>query len=886
MTRSSPWALDEKRFRDEVFKPLAAGWDPSENLFRCYLLPVGTDDKAVIAAALEGVQRHLNRSAAGGQYASWATMLRARHGAAAEMLDDDNIRGAHRQQVQSIRKDLRLMVESEVRGLPGVPRAALERLASRVAPRFTVTDVEEVLAQCVARLREPVALPAQVRPPSDWNDVRGAAAVLGFSSLRAYLLDRFRVVSVPEQALKKRKADLHRLKSGDAVTAEAKVIEAVVKWQEAGRLVDLLRTELLSSVAGRAQFGFTAARDAVSADTVAPWLTELQLPRDVDEVAYAVYVSCRYPSSRASTCEADHASAVASRDLRAALAILEAQPGLDRDWQKRRDALRVRVAELDESLGRARALEMRDPEAAAEIYLDVSRVLDAPSVAAGLRRCRPAPPAQAGATVQGSRVVITWRASRARAGDVVYRVVRGEGHRPVAGGGTVVVAAARTLECQDDRPPGGVDLHYAVYAVREGAESAEPTLCPPVVVLREVEDLEVEGGQGVVEAQWVLPSGAVGVRVSRGESRSWTAPVQGATNQLETPPRATSFHDKDVRDGVVYEYRVQAEFRLPDGRVHLSPGVMTRARTQERPLPVKDLTVAVDGDLLALSWTAPRNGHVDIRLVDLEPGDVMGRVVPAAAAARQGRQLRAAGSRADSHMLVALPNDGRRHWLLPVTVVDQLAAIGRHVEVNRLLPPVEQLTAVRLGTAVRLTWRWPQGIGEVAVAFGPGQRPSDAARGTAPTRSVTLAGYRQQGVQINVGGGPHWFTVRPVAQLDGVRVHGPAVTVEVRVPQEAYYEVRRVGRRWSSSFELRVDGVQGAVLPDVCVVAKSGVPPLDRAAAQELALAPSPGQVGVGLSAQFVVPAGPRPLFLRAFPASSGATLVLLPRRPDQLRIT
>ena len=51
------WTFDEKRFREEVFKAMAEGWAPSENLFRCYQLPVEVDDADVIARARDLAER-------------------------------------------------------------------------------------------------------------------------------------------------------------------------------------------------------------------------------------------------------------------------------------------------------------------------------------------------------------------------------------------------------------------------------------------------------------------------------------------------------------------------------------------------------------------------------------------------------------------------------------------------------------------------------------------------------------------------------------------------------------------------------------------------------------------------------------------------------------
>ena len=60
------WELDRDRYKAEVIKATADGWDPAENWFRFVQLPLGTDDEGLIKRALDQVSLYLNQMTVGG----------------------------------------------------------------------------------------------------------------------------------------------------------------------------------------------------------------------------------------------------------------------------------------------------------------------------------------------------------------------------------------------------------------------------------------------------------------------------------------------------------------------------------------------------------------------------------------------------------------------------------------------------------------------------------------------------------------------------------------------------------------------------------------------------------------------------------------------------
>lgn len=886
------WTFDEKRYREEVLKAMAEGWPPSEDLFRCYQLSLDVDDEQVIARALKTVQSHVNNTRRG---AEWAAVLRKQHERAKQTLTTPALRQQHRQQVLQRRQEISPLVQAEVAGLPAVPPAAVTRIVGRVAPRFIRDDVEAALADLRVVHRTPLQLPPRAKLPVSWSEVRGALAALerrsaggapGYTSLRDYLLETFATVRVEAAALVDRKRRSHGDRPGDGATYEAKVLVATMKWRDDGLLEEVLRTELLEQLASAARLGLPRLQQEVRRADVTAVLLDLGLPGDLDDLAFAVLCATRFPDDAAPAWLVQYDSALRSRDLRGALSILESQGQLPQGHVEKREELRHRVAALDADLGCARSLESSDPESAAQLYVEVGRTLDDPDVAAGLARCHPAPPPEARATVEGDRVLIRWTSSPARVGVVTYRVLRGEKRRPVAGASTVVLDGVDAHEAVDAAPPAGAPLHYAVVALRDGVPSRAAAHADPVVVVRDVADLQVTAGQGYVEGSWRLPAGATGAAVERTVRSSGDRCPGSSSSPLAIPALSgDSFRDRSVHEGVTYEYRVQAEYRGTGGAMQRSAGLTRRARAQQRPAPVDDLGYEVRGELVVVTWTAPPVGDVEVRLVEEEPAVEPGQVLPRSAVRTMGTVLHAVGPTGRSGLQAMLPSHTVRRWILPLTVLDELVAIGRPIELHRNLPPVSGLRATRLGSAVRLSWKWPPQVGEVEVTWTRARSSDQPDQRVTTTRTVTLAGYLHTGVHWDVGAGDHSFTVSPLARIDGDRVLGPERAVQASVPREVYYHV--VKRGWPRPrYALVVDAVDGVALPTIHLVARPGVPPQEVADGIECLVLPGSGDEGKGVVGEFVPPPHRQLLHLRAFPAGSGSSgIALLPRHPDQLRI-
>jgi hypothetical protein len=858
------WEFDRRRFTEEVFLPVGAGWNPEDDWFRCYQLPVDTDDTALIRDALDTVRNHLNRSQLGGPHAATANYLSTMHAAARETLLDPELRAAHRGKVLAARAPLVTTVRSEARGMSAVPPRVADAIARRFAGRFTEGDVRAVLRDLGVAVREPVELDVPAAS-TRLAGLRPALAALRARSLGEYLRapERRLGADPTERALAARRAAIDSGLSGDAHTAEEKVLTALQRWAAGGELPDVLRGDCVDALGGEAVLGPEHLEAQLRRPDVRRYLNDLGLPGP-DDLAYALLCRALFPTDTSSRWQADVESALVAHDLRRALALLQARPGLPSGYAARRDELAGVLEQVDAQLRRARDLEGDDPEAAAELYSTVLRSCADPAAEDGLRRCRPAPPRSARSVVDGTAVRVEWEASAARVGDITYAVVRDDG--------TPVAADASALAVVDASAPSGMPLTYTVTTLRDALPGGTVTT-QPVVVLRPVTDLELVPGDGVVEIRWTLPDGAHGVRVTRAEDGGPACEITGNATR--------SLRDTAVRTGRSYVYAVSARYRVDEQELSAVP-VTGRIRPQVPPRPVEDLRADRDGDDVVLRWTAPPAGDVRILVLTTAPPEPVGHVMVRSAVDRLG--IPVGGRAVGDGLRIGAPASGSRYWFVPLTVTDDLAVIGTAVPYDVRLPQVTGLALAQQGSRVRVTWTWPPGAAE-ARAYrkegAPITGPDDPA---ATTRRITYAEYLRVGCHLPAAAAECWFGVGLVALAGGEEIAGPVEQRAFTGLRELRYEIRAVpgwGKRRHRVVELHTDS---GPLPAVQIRGRVDLPPLRPDDGQELARFDAPEPGATRLHGEFTLPAEGRPLHLRAY-ALGTPGVVLVPARPAQLRI-
>ena len=285
--------FDETRFVEEVVKPVQEGWDPTDNLFRVYQLPVGLTETPTIQQALDLVLQHLTSQRLERAFPSAVARLRAGHVHAVEILTSQRLRQEHATTVARSAEQLEATLADRVAGGPGLPPQVVMAIATESRGRHSRQEIRHALAELNASEQTPIDLPLPTSPKS-WPQIRTALGELGQSSLFDYLqtTDLLASVATTEAQLGQRILELRKRRDA-ASTAELNLIESLRVIVKAGTLVDVLRSELLSELQSRAAYRFPVLLSA--AETAATRLHALGITQPPRSVAYAVWCRQRYP---------------------------------------------------------------------------------------------------------------------------------------------------------------------------------------------------------------------------------------------------------------------------------------------------------------------------------------------------------------------------------------------------------------------------------------------------------------------------------------------------------------------------------------------------------------------------------------------------------------
>jgi len=862
------WSLDAERFTEEVLRPAHEGWEPRQDWFRVYQLPLDVADEATVQQALVGVKKYLAKARA---YARGRDLLQLRHAEGVALLGNRAARSAHAAAITARRAKLSSDVRGLLAGGPAVPPASVARFATSSRYQHTVAEVGEAVAAAGGAVREPVALPATAEPPR-WTEILGHLTVLAPPGAPLSLWEYLESVPdcdpphAPAAALAKRARDL-RTGLGKQRTAEEGLLAWLKERNASGGPVAALRHEVLDAVARAALAGYPDAEGA--ARGLQRRLAAVGLPGDPAAVAYAIWCRERLGGQQPEVpaWEAAADAAIADRNPRAALVLLD-RPDLSPARKKLAAQVRTQVEKLDVQLAEARALERKDPEAAAQRYLDVLRSVNDEEARSGLDRCPPSPATALTAACVADGVLVTWNPSPARAGRITYRVVRTTGRPPIgADDGSTVADGTTSPRLVDPDPPTGTDVHYGVVTQRDGRAAGEIAVSAPLRLLGEVRSAALVADPDAIRGRWQAPPGAVGVEVTRSG---------GGRRQGISDVTSTSFRDPDAETGVDHEYTVRALYPGPGGERLRSDGVVLRGRREPLPRAVSSFAVRQEEDgSLVLTWSPPPTGAVEIRMTETAPvtADPVVRVEDLEV--RTVLDVRS-GSPAAGRVRVALPGRVRTCWLVPVTVLGPLAAPGAAVRVDRALPGVRQLRAENLGRVVRLSWEWPGEVHEVVLLHRPGSPPTGADDAAATRRLVTRSGYDSDGVRVENVDVDHWFAVVSTTVERGRRSYGPIQTVRATGRREATYSIRR--RNWFARLDRVVDVTwdHPDPLPELQIVVRDNLRPRRPGDGRTIArvdAGPAPRRVELRLPSDVGRP------FLNVF--SADPSVVVVPASAD-----
>lgn len=273
--------------------------------------------------------------------------------------------------------------------------------------------------------------------------------------------------------------------------------------------------------------------------------------------------------------KAEYERARAGGKLAAAFVALEAlkklvdpeSPAFQAAWQETTEKLKK--AEM--LAAKARKSERESPSTARSLYRESLAVAaDLPDAVAGLNRTPPDPPTQLVAQVLGDRVRLRWTPPPPDGlGPVSFVIVRKQGGALAHPGDGVRIAEINQPEL-DDVPAPGEPVGYAVLTRRNEVDSVTAVTLAPFPFLADVKDAQTGLKGSKVDLSWSPPAQASEIRVIR----KLDAPPQNAKDGERIAASLGHAVDQvDNGDRVRY-YGIYAAYRLADGKLYPSPGVV------------------------------------------------------------------------------------------------------------------------------------------------------------------------------------------------------------------------------------------------------------------------------------------------------------------------
>ena len=409
-------------------------------------------------------------------------------------------------------------------------------------------------------------------------------------------------------------------------------------------------------------------------------------------------------------------------------------PGPDgEDAATRLAELAVRKAAVQDEIAAARTLS------GAELQAALGRILasaaDCSEAADMLARLPLAPPTGLVARPSADAVALAWDPVPF-AGPVSYKVSRltaGPGGGPVQ---ARALGSTTATEFEDAGVPGGALVSHEVRAV-SGRRTSEPATTTPVLMARDVTGLAARPDASGVTLTWSLPVSAGHVVIEREAD-------QQAGRKL--PPRRAlaegqSWRDADMIPGVVFRYRVYAEYRDAAGGLVRTPGATVTATVVPRPQAVREIWAATASGRTTIAWLRPPSGQVRIYAADgplAEPG----AEVDLADMDARGRYVGAGQRRViDEHP------EPKVITYTPVTVGGGLAVAGPSVSHLAVAAPGNAAVA-DTGRELVLTFTLPSGVTEAVVAARRDAPPSGPHDPAAQTWTITNS-------KLEIDGGLH-----------------------------------------------------------------------------------------------------------------------------------
>ncbi len=459
------------------------------------------------------------------------------------------------------------------------------------------------------------------------------------------------------------------------------------------------------------------------------------------------------------------------------------------------------------------------------------------------------------AAMSGAEVIVTWQPSPTVGVDYEVTRVESDGTR------TKLAAAQPGCEAVDPAVASGVIARYEVVAVRGDSRSSSASSAP-LVVARDLQQLTVFSGQREVRLTWSALGARGRVLITRkqdsnGREESLAAESNGIT-------------DRGLTNGERYTYLARVQYAGPSGEPVVTPGTVIYGQPVARPEPVTITAAEPTPQGVLINFDAPPAGTVTVLRCTEQPTLTPGEQLDPLDLASLGTPIPVdeRGARDPDHQ------PGSR-WYLPVTVAGTMAVAGEAFRCLAL-PGVTNVRAVDEGSAVRVTWAWPEALRAVLVLWRTDRQPEGPEDPAAQRQMFRRSEYKDHGglTVLAEASQSIFVAVYPASRVGNDYHYGTSASREARAAvtrvqkTDVRYEIKRSGMR-RKKIEIGVLEPSGNTIPEIIVVARAG---------DLLPRQPTDGEIiarlggSQPLSSTLDLDGRSRPLAIRAFLSGSGAS--------------
>lgn len=451
---------------------------------------------------------------------------------------------------------------------------------------------------------------------------------------------------------------------------------------------------------------------------------------------------------------------------------------------------------------------------------------DCDEAARALASHPPECPATARCELAGRTVSLTWQPSLST-GNITYHVIRKINSQPVSPDEGVKIAETTGTATQDISAEAGEAIYYAIYAVRGGVYSLRGTICGPVFLATDAENVEVAPLDNCISITWRLPRRAKTAEVWR---KAGNGPVRAGEGEKVAGVRHDGVTDTAVSNGQSYSYCIVTVYEQ-FGRTVYSAGVSCQAKPMELPKPVKDMRATKRDAGFEFSWAVPPRGRVHLLQSSLPFNLSVGEAISVSRLSSLGTAIPVRGVNNAQWN----GNIQGVAYVLPVTVEGDIAVCGQPVSVTSL-PEVGQLKATVHHGKIYLEWQWPADIQEVAVAYSHEAYVADLKTNGARTAMITKQQYDiRGGFVLPAENEDYFFTVCTVMKKQDEMIYssGQRYFFTNGPIKELYYELklkRSFGPFGSvkGAVVLLRSNISGIKAPKMALVRKMGSAPARR----------------------------------------------------------